>query len=219
MGRSTLPLLFVFLITGIPKGVEAQDLEFGVRGGLTQATASLEAEEGFDENVGYRTGFQIGIIGSVGIAKNFAVQTEVLYSQKGFGENDANTRLSLDYVEIPVLAVIKLPARISPHLYLGVVLGLETGCKVSTAEVSDVDCEATIAENLGTPRTKGADSGVLFGGGVTLAAGPGSLLIDALYNYGLTNISEPGTDVSKIETRTLNVSAAYTFSIGGSREY
>lgn len=193
--------------------VHAQALSFGVRGGLNNATASIEAETDFD--VDARTGFHAGIVGYVDIAKNFALQTEMMYSQKGFAKGSSEIGLKVDYIEIPVYAVIKLPTKISPHLYAGFVLGLETSCKASAGDFTDVDCDEAFEQNNETPRTKGADSGVMLGGGVTFDLGPGDMLLDVIYNYGLTNIAEFGGAITELKTRTFYLSAAYLFSVGG----
>ena len=212
MKRLGLPLAAAIFLAAQP--AHAQALSFGVRGGLNYATASIKSDPTVD--IGNRSGLQAGIVGYVDIAKNFAVQTEMMYSQKGFAEGSSDIALKVNYFEIPVYAVIKLPTRISPHLYAGFVLGLETGCKASAGDFKDVDCdEAFEATNNQTPRTKGADSGVVFGGGVTFEFGPGDMLLDAIYNYGLTNIAESGSDITELKTRTFYFSAAYLFPVGG----
>jgi hypothetical protein len=212
MKHTALALAAALLLAAQP--VYAQALSFGVRGGLNYATADVKGED-FPDAVGYRTGFHAGILGSVEIAKNFALQTEFMYSQKGFSKGDGDVALKLNYLEIPVMAVIKFPAKISPHIYLGVVLGLETGCKVSSGDIENVDCDAAIQQNLDTPRTKGADSGLMFGGGVIFDLGSGGILLDAIFNYGLTDISEPGGGVDDMKTRTFYLSAGYVLPIGG----
>jgi hypothetical protein len=212
MKQLALSLVATLLLAAQP--VYAQALSFGVRGGLNYATADVKGED-FPHAVGYRTGFHLGILGNVDIAKNFALQTNLLYSQKGFTEGDGDVALKVDYLEIPVLAVIKFPAKISPHIYLGVVLGLETGCKVSSGDIKDIGCDEATEQNLETPRTKGADSGLMFGGGVTFDFGSGGILLDAIYNYGLTDVSEPGGGIDDLKTRTFYLSAGYALPLGG----
>lgn len=211
MKRLGLPLAAALALAAQP--AHAQALSFGLRGGLNSATADLKGENDFD--VGTRTGFHAGVVGYVDIAKNFAVQTEMMYSQKGFAAGGSDIAVKVNYFEIPVYAVIKLPTKVSPHVYLGFVLGLETGCKASAGDIKDLDCDTATEQNLGTPRTKGADSGVMLGGGVTFKFGPGDMLVDAIYNHGLTNVAETGGEFSKLKSRTFYLSAAYLFPIGG----
>lgn len=210
MNRLALPILVVVAALAVSaEPVHAQKLMFGVRGGLNYATADVKGSA-FAQDVGARTGFHAGILGAVEISKNFAIQTEVMYSQKGFGKGDGDLALSLNYIEIPVLAVIKIPGNISPHFYLGPVLGLETLCKVTFAGES-VDCDQA---SEGLPRTKGADSGIIFGAGVTLDAGFSHLLLDAWYNHGLTHVAEPSEEVENIQTRTVYLSVGFARPIG-----
>lgn len=212
MRRLTLPLVAALLIAAAHSAY-AQQLTWGVRGGLNLATASVEGSL-FAEDVGSRTGFHVGILGIVDISKNFALETDILYSQKGFGTGDGDVSLSLNYFEIPVMAIIRIPGSVSPHLYLGVELSLESGCTVSSGALQDVSCDDIRAENARVPRTKGADSGLMFGAGVTVDVGFTSLLIDILYDYGLTDISELTEEIDSIKTRTLFLSVGATWPIG-----
>ena len=54
----------------------------------------------------------------------------------------------------------------------------------------------------------------MFGLGAAMRLGPGSIFADAIYNYGLTDISEPSLDVDSIKTRTFYLSLGYMFSVG-----
>jgi hypothetical protein len=211
MRRLTLLLLAVSLAaTAVP--AQAQELTFGVRGGLNVATADVKGDL-FTQDVGTRTGFHGGILGYVDIGEWFAIQTEVMYSQKGFAKGNGDVSLSVDYFEIPLLAVFKLRGKISPHLYAGAVLGLENNCKVASGDTK-AGCDEVIAENLGLPRTKGADSGLMFGLGVEFDVGFAGLLLDAMYNYGLTDIAEPSEEIDSIKTRTFYLSAGLVWPIG-----
>ncbi|UCF18883.1 MAG: PorT family protein [Gemmatimonadota bacterium] len=208
MKRIVLLCLLPLLATAGP--AYGQALAFGVRGGANFANANVEGSL-FTEDPGNLTAYHFGLLGRVDISRYFALQTEVWYSRKGFAEGNGDVALELNYFEIPVLAVVKYPAKISPHLYFGPVLGLESGCRVSTADQEEVDCEEA---REGAPRTKGADSGLIFGAGVTLAAGPGSLLLDVMYNLGITDLSELSEEVDSITTRTWYLSAGYALPIG-----
>ncbi len=54
----------------------------------------------------------------------------------------------------------------------------------------------------------------MVGGGVSFEVGFASLLLDAWYNVGLTNISEIAAGVESIKTRTLYLSAGLTRTLG-----
>ncbi len=106
--------------------------------------------------------------------------------------------------------MVKLGLPLSPRLFSGPVLGLESGCDV-TFEGEKQNCEDARA---GAPRTKGADSGIIFGAGLGFDFGPGMLTGDIWYNYGLTDISERTDEIESIKTRTWYFSAAYIMTLG-----
>ncbi len=208
--RNSLPLLLAAFFATAESA--AQNVAVGTRAGFNLATADVQGSL-FDQDVGSRVGFHAGLLGSVDITSNVAVQTEILFTRKGFGTGDGAVELQVDYFEIPVLAVLRIPGRLSPHLNLGVYLGLEASCKASTTTVEDANC-SDIANG---PATQGADSGVLLGTGIALDVGFGSLLIDILYNHGLTDFSEATGNVDSMKTRTLYLSAGLTRALGGGR--
>ncbi len=211
MRLSALAVTVLLLSATAPGRVHAQQLSVGVRAGLNLATS--DAEGSAFRDVGYRTAFHGGILTIVDISRRFALQTEAIYSQKGFGSGDGNLSLSVDYVELPLLGVIKIPGPLSPHLYVGPVLGIEARCRASAGGDS-VDCESAAADLLGAPQTRGADSGVIVGAGVTLDTRFGGLLLDVFYNNGFTDISEPTDRIDRISTRTLYLSIGLVRSIG-----
>ncbi|UCC71607.1 MAG: PorT family protein [Gemmatimonadota bacterium] len=195
------------LITAAP--AQAQQLRFGVRGGLNFASADAEGDL-FIEGTGSETAYHFGVLGAVDISSWFALQTEVWYSRKGFAEGDGGVALKLTYIEIPVLAVIAPNLPLSPRFFSGPVLGLESSCEV-TFEGETEKCEDA---RPGAPRTKGADSGIIFGAGIGFDFGPGSLLADIWYNYGLTDISEQSDEIDSVKTRTWSISAGYVVPLG-----
>jgi hypothetical protein len=207
MKRLTLTILAASLLIAAP--AQAQRLHFGLRGGVNVAAADAEGTA-FNGDTGTRTGYHLGLVGLVDISKWFAIQTEVWYSKKGFSEGDGSIALDLTYVEIPVLAVIKLGLPLSPRLFTGPMLGIESGCDV-TFQGEKQPCDEAAQ---GAPRTKGADSGIIFGAGLGFDFGPGILTGDVWYNHGLTDISERSDEVDSIKTSAWSVSAAYIMTLG-----
>ena len=208
MKRLTLFLAAALLVAGTDSA-SGQMVKAGVQGGLNIATADVKGDL-FTEDVGTRTGIHLGLTAWVDLTTNFAVRVDAMYSQKGFGAGDGDLSLSVNYIEIPLYFVLQIPATVKPYLLFGVVLGLENGCSVSTATESNVPC----AEVIDGPQTKGADSGLVFGLGAETKFGPGFIFADAIFNYGLTDISEPSLDLRSITTRTFYLSLGYTFNVG-----
>lgn len=200
-----LTIVALFIVTD---PASAQRLAVGVRGGLNVATADA-AGAFLNGDAGSSTGFHVGGVFDVAVASNFGVQTQLLYSKKGL-KDDGGTEVELTYVEIPILFTAKLPGKISPHLYGGTVLSLESGCSISSGAVQNADCDNV----AGAPATKNADTGILLGGGVALDAGLGLLLLDVFYNVGLTDISEVSADVDSIKNRTWYLSGGFLLPLG-----
>jgi hypothetical protein len=216
MRRFTLLLVAALLVTAADSAL-AQKLTWGVRGGLNIATGDVQGEA-FDQDVGTRNGFHAGLLGDIEVSKNFGIQMDALYTQKGFGKGNGDIALSTSYVMIPILFVAKLPGTVSPHLYLGPELSLETSCNASIAGLDDISCDDVRAETSDFPRTKGADSGIIFGLGIDWEVGFGILVIDAMYDYGLTNIAEVSEEIDHIKTRTFMLSLGLKWGIGGDDE-
>jgi hypothetical protein len=208
MRRITLSTLAV-VIALAAQSAHAQELQLGARGGVNLAASDFESDV-FNEDVGTLTAYHFGILLSVDISRFFGMQTEVWYSRKGFAEGKGDVSLKVNYIEMPLLAVIKIPTRFSPHLYVGPVVALESGCKVTTLNEGEIDCEDTDEG----PRPKGSDSGILFGGGVTVPFGFGSILLDGFYNLGFTNISETSDTVESVKTRTRYLSVGFIIPFG-----
>ncbi|MGD2153408.1 MAG: porin family protein [Gemmatimonadales bacterium] len=208
MKRLTLAMLAASLsLAAAP--AHAQKLHVGLRGGINMAGAEAKGTA-FESDTGTETGYHLGILTLVDISGWFALQTEVIYSKKGFAEGDDGIALDLTHLEIPILAVVKLPLPLSLRLYSGPVLGIERGCTV-TFEGETTDCDDA---RQGAPRTRGADSGIIFGAGLGLDFGPGMLTGDIRYNHGLTNVAESSESISSINTRTWYFSAGYLLQIG-----
>lgn len=207
--RTLTAVLTVILSIGIARPAHAQRIAVGARGGLNISTADVDGSI-FPEDVGTVTKFHAGALINIEISRYFALQPQFLYSRKGFAEGDGTVSIDVAYVEIPVLAMLQIPGRISPHLYAGPFLALESTCTASTEIAGEEDC----SDARTAPRTKGADSGIMVGGGVKFDTGPGFLLLDVLYSHGLTDVSELSEDVDSIKLRTVYFSLGYAFRMG-----
>lgn len=134
----------------------------GVRAGLNTSSIVLSEDNGTDR--GARLGFVGGVTADYPITPLVGAHVEVLYSQKGSTQDvPAGTVTSqLDYLEVPVLAQVMIPA--VEYLDLAVVVGPAVSFKLN----SGISCDFTCAE--GADRTKSVNlSGAL---GVSAASGP-----------------------------------------------
>src|SRR5215510_2064242 len=127
----------VLLLTVLPfvegQGqLEARPLRFGVTGGMNIAKLT-GADGGIVEN---RTGFVLGGLMVIPIARNVAFQPEILFATKGADAGDSLSSLGfsggmkLQYVEVPAVLRFDVPTsgKIKPFAYAGPAFSLKTGC-------------------------------------------------------------------------------------------
>lgn len=191
--KSTIALVALSLFFSFST-VKAQSY-FGIRGGVNFATfnaekADLSTITRFLTGAYYTYNFQ---------NSNFAVQAEILYSQKGakdeFMSNIYITRIN--YLEIPLLAKYSFNTAgdIVPHIYIGPYLGikLEAGLEIKNDNTYDINDEIS-----------STDFGFVFGAGVNIQR----FDIGLRYSLGLTDITASD---SEFQNRVLSIVAGFRF--------
>lgn len=158
-------LLFAFVtLLGITAAT-AQDVQFGVKGGLNFAS-------GYGDNsddLGTVTSFHAGIASEIPLSERFSFQPEILYSGQGYDQDD-NT-VKLDYLNIPLMGKYYLLEGFS--LEAGPQIGFLLG-----AENDDIDLKDTFDS---------VDLGVNVGLGYKFDNG---LSLGARYNIGISDIKD-----------------------------
>lgn len=136
---------------------------------------------------------------------SFALQPELTYVTKGgkWEEGGESGDLSFDYVELPVLFVLSMgqSAGVQPVLYAGPAFAYEAGCSVTVAGLS-IDCDEGDRSKL--------DIGAMLGAGLSFPAGPGALLLEGRFTFGLRNLADVGT----MKHRTGALLAGYSVRMG-----
>lgn len=193
---NTRSLTFCLTLFCISLGATAQEQQtaaedrlqskFGIKGGLN--LTNLYVDEADDENM--KAGFNAGIYWKLPVAKGFSIQPELLYSQKGtkatydnFLQGSGEYRFNLNYVELPLLAVINLGKTFNIHAgpYVGYLL---------SANVKDANDDGTIGgiADLNEDNFERWDIGLAGGIGLDVE----NFTIGARYNYGLGEIGKSG---------------------------
>ncbi|MEQ8471575.1 MAG: porin family protein [Marinoscillum sp.] len=156
----------------------------GFKGGAN--FTNLYVDDVDDENM--KIGFNAGAYFRGEITENFAIQPEFLFTQKGSEIQYDNIlgsgkyRFNLNYLEVPVLAVIKFgPMNIHAGPYLGFLVG---------ANVKDVDDDGSINdyEELDRDDFNTLDTGISGGIGFDFPSG----ILGIRYNYGFQEIGQEG---------------------------
>lgn len=185
--------VFTMLLLGLNLGAQAQDLGFGIKGGLNFSSFSGTDAEEFDFEG--RTGYHLGLTMELPLGGNFALQPEVLYSTLGAKTNQVvldeatNADFRVDYISVPVLV----------KYYLIGGLNLEAGPQFSWNAKSEIDGDFDDEVRQEFEDANSFD----VGGAVGLAYDlPLGLFAQARYIFGLSEIYE----TSDIKNELIQVS-------------
>ncbi len=186
---------------GAPARVEAQSgVDFGFRGGVSVATASIGSET-FDKS--NRTGFAGGVFldyeaGVIGF------QAGAQYMKKGVDLDLGSVvhEFDLAYLEIPAVLKVGIPLGVlKPSVFGGVGFGFNTGC-----DNGGVDC---------ADQVKGTELSGIAGADLALYLGSASLWADARYHFGLQDVADASAVVSDLKNRSWTLQAGIGFHLGG----
>lgn len=167
------------------------------------------------------TVFQFGAVAEFRTNERVALQSELLYFQKGVGFEETESGLTyssettLNYLELPILAKVYLtdgPTQIfviaGPSFGYGLD-GKSTFEFEGEEEEMDIDFEDDNLTRL--------DISAAFGVGIQAPVGPGEAFIDGRYLLGLNTLdnTEEKDDRVDIMNRGIVVSVGFLFPIGG----
>ena len=191
----TVPAAFV-LALALSNGAHAQGIGFKL--GAAMANQDIEAEEETNSITGFAGGgfirFGVGRLG---------IQLEALSMTKGYEQEGTDLKTKIDYVEVPLLLHVPLTMgqSFAPYVIAGPSLAFDIDCETEAADGASGDC-------LDREKT---DFGLSAGGGLGFAVGPGALLLEGRYTWGLKDIEYGG-----VETRNRNALfiAGYEIPIG-----
>ncbi|MDW8850084.1 porin family protein [Flavobacterium sp. MMLR14_040] len=178
-------LLAVVTVLGFTN-VNAQEIKFGVKGGLNFATISGDNTEGID----VVTSFNFGVVSEIPLSDKFSFQPELMYSGQGYSFND-NT-VALSYLNVPLMGKYYVTKGLS--LEAGPQIGFLLAAKNEKTDVKD---------SFNT-----VDFGVNFGLGYKLENG---LNFGVRYNLGLTDINNVDNSSFKNKNGVFQVSVGYFF--------
>jgi outer membrane immunogenic protein len=203
-----VPYLMVLTLVASVPAASAQEVTWGIKGGVNFATQHTD-EEIEQDALKNRVGIVAGVFFSVPVGGLFSVQPEVLYSQKGSKfelEGLAEGTIEVDYVEIPILLRVGQwnASATTFHAFVGPSLGFKVRAKAkgeSGGESETVD----ISDEIET-----FDFGLVFGGGVDF----GRFTVDGRYTWGLSNINvliDDEPDDAKVTNRVFSIMAGVRF--------
>lgn len=203
-----MKILSLFIISGILAAglcqpVGAGELRYGVKFGLgmSKFSPAPENHEVWENSeTSFKTGFAFGAFLEYQVNEILILQPEILYSMKGSegtakpedGDIVLDTKADLNYIEIPLLAKITVPAM--EDLKPVVIIGPSMAFNLSA------DYEWKAEEGSHTMKVVGDlsdvvgsfDFGLVIGGGFEVPMGPGAITFDARYYMGLTKVITGG---------------------------
>lgn len=184
--RITILTVALFAFTGMLNHAQAQNpVSFGIKGGMNVASLSGGEYSEADNRIGLTAGASIDI--------NFpmvplGIESGVYYSQKGSVYEDAliEEELRLDYVEIPVMAKLRVgpPAPVRLHFLMGPYVGIPVNAEY-TEETSAGSATVDLSDEV-----HDVDYGLMGGVGLDLSLGLTSFNIQARYSHGFMNVFE-----------------------------
>ncbi len=201
-------LILLAIVAMAAVSVYAQDVQFGVRGGLNLSTESKYKNiSGNDaESPDFRTGLHIGGLVNWAINERFELEADLLYSMQGYKDKvnveaeqslaNKNYKVTSHYLALPIAAKVN----IVNGFY--VECGPQFGYLLSKKD----KLEGFETENSFTSdNTKKFDFGIFGGLGYKFENG---VFVDARYIHGLTGTSKV-FDGGK--NRNIQVSLGYLF--------
>ena len=179
-----------FLLAGT---LSAQHVNIGVKGGLN--LYNIYNDRGASNDI--KIGFHLGMLGHIHLARQWALQPEVVFSAQGakYTAGGLDTKLNLGYINVPLL--IQYMFDNGFRLQAGPQVGFLVSAK-SNINDSNTDIKSSFQK---------VEFGLGAGMGyVNPATGFG---IDVRYNFGLSNINEDTVITST--NRGLQIGLFYLF--------
>lgn len=226
----TLAIAFLFAFN-----MTAQDISFGIKTGVQSANVKVP---GFISDISQIpdfkpiTTFNVGAVSEIGLHKNFAIQPELNFTQKGFKVSEnfdvnlfnvpiplgATAITKFNYLEMPLLAKAKFGnEKANFYLVAGPTFGYTLSDSLDTrakflVEIdlfkTDIDLDA-----IGYERW---EVGGMAGGGVSIGTGNGSqLFLDVRYSHGFTQPYDIPLVHEKVQHNSLGINIGFLMPIGG----
>ncbi|MDZ7694951.1 MAG: porin family protein [Balneolaceae bacterium] len=185
-------LVIVITITcvGLSAAQNQQEAERRLKGGLAFSSLNNTAWESSST-----PGFVFGLSLGFPLTDAFMVQPEILYIEKGSRETVQETgtefNLTLDYVEVPVLAKYQLldSGTIRPNIYAGPYAAflIENHSDIEQPNSSEFSPDQLVQQ------AKDSEFGAILGAGADLHFTFNTMSVDLRYSTGLSNVFDVST--------------------------
>ena len=185
MQRTMFPIAVLLIVGALTAGSSTAGPIVGAKIGLNIANWHGDDVAANDQ----RFGFSGGAYAILSISEDLAFQAELLYTMKGTSKDEfgVETVAKLDYIEIPLLMRLDIPAggTLRPYMLLGPAVAFEITSKIKENSL-EVDSEDVCLD------TKSPDTGIVFGVGTEFSP-PGlgtQMMVEIRYVLGLRRIND-----------------------------
>ncbi|HLF53511.1 porin family protein [Flavobacterium sp.] len=193
--------------------VSAQDVKFGIKGGVNFATLTGDVED-----TSMKVGFNVGGLVEIKVSEKFSVQPELLFSTQGAKEEYSETsgadsykvenNLNLGYLNIPIMAKYYVVDKFS--LEAGPQFGFLMSAKSDYTETQTVGgVTSTFSEEVDVKDDMNSvDFGINFGAGYDFTE---NISAGVRYNLGLSDITDEQEDNFEMKNSVIALSIGYKF--------
>jgi len=195
----------------VPAGSAAQSVGGGIKVGLSLGDLPEVGDviDVQDFETSLRTGFAVGGFLTWQFEGGFAIQPEVIYTQKGvevtFVEDSMSVdgEVETDFVDVPVLARFTFgQGSTRGYVFAGPSFDFKVNA-VAKASVMGVSEEEDLDEEV-----EGFEFALVFGGGLEF----GPVLLEARWSEGLTNLAKDAeSDTADVKSRTFLILGGIRF--------
>ncbi|MBD3240456.1 MAG: outer membrane beta-barrel protein [Chitinivibrionales bacterium] len=193
----------------------------GARGGLNLATVSGDID---DEFVAMTPGFALSADLGWKLTRWLTVRTGLGYATRGvrwsydregldgeesYAEDDSRVR----YLDVPLTLDLAVPRdwRVVPSVYAGTILSLFLGA----TKTVEIDGEEVYRDSK-NENARNVDLGITLGGAAESRFGPGRVLLDVGYTFGLLTVDGSGDEW--VKNRTLSFKLGYALRLNRGEE-
>jgi hypothetical protein len=209
---------YLIFTLGLLLSFNAFSQTFGVKGGINLATMLEKDDSGIiSKNYTSHTSFHFGLSAEIPITGMFILETDLLFSGKGYHYfeegniliNDYDAVLNIYYLDIPILAKIKYDlgsfevfGTFGPYLAIGVAGNYRYDTEVLGIPIADT---TSIEWGSDMNEYKTLDMGLSIGGGIAYEA----IELGITYQFGLISISGVTANNYIKKNSVLAISLAY----------
>ena len=188
----------------VASDASAQRPGYGVKGGVTLATLSVDADDGAAP-LDQRAGLVAGGFLARPFGRRLTLQLEVLFARKGASaeEGGGTSTQKLDYLDVPVLLGYRLAGAPERHVqaFVGPAFAVRIRARSSASFGGD-----TLEQDV-SDEVKRTDLAIVGG----LAYHRGRLVMDGRYSWGVMDVDREVDDEVTVHNRGVSFLLGWTF--------